>query len=49
MTYPFTVLICYPLVFMLTVGPGSELFKKTFENWELFFKMAEALDLGSKH
>ncbi|SAM00751.1 hypothetical protein [Absidia glauca] len=36
-------------VFIYSNGPGSELFKKTFENWELFFKMAEALDLGSKH
>ena len=26
-------------------GPGSDLFKKTIENWNLFFKMTEALDL----
>ncbi|KAI7860469.1 alkaline-phosphatase-like protein [Circinella umbellata] len=26
-------------------GPGSDLFKKTIENWDLFFKMTEALDL----
>ncbi|KAI9276853.1 alkaline-phosphatase-like protein [Phascolomyces articulosus] len=26
-------------------GPGSDLFKKTMENWELFFKLTEALDL----
>ncbi|CAO3612426.1 unnamed protein product [Cunninghamella echinulata] len=25
-------------VFVYSNGPGSELFKKTFENWELFFK-----------
>ncbi|CAO3622378.1 unnamed protein product [Cunninghamella blakesleeana] len=33
-------------VFIYSNGPGSELFKKTFENWELFFKMAEAMDIG---
>ncbi|ORZ19805.1 alkaline-phosphatase-like protein [Absidia repens] len=32
-------------VFIYANGPGSELFKKTFENWELFFKMADAMDL----
>ncbi|KAI8148256.1 alkaline-phosphatase-like protein [Fennellomyces sp. T-0311] len=26
-------------------GPGSHLFKKTMENWSLFFKMTEAMDL----
>ncbi|RCI05055.1 hypothetical protein CU098_011345 [Rhizopus stolonifer] len=38
-------------VFIYSHGPGSDLFKKTFENWELFFKMAEAMDLlrPSKH
>lgn len=29
----------------LLLGPGSDLFKKTFENWDLFFKMTEAMDL----
>ncbi|KAF7720871.1 hypothetical protein EC973_005892 [Apophysomyces ossiformis] len=32
-------------VFIYANGPGSELFKKTFENWDLFFKMAQAMDL----
>ncbi|OAD68755.1 hypothetical protein PHYBLDRAFT_136301 [Phycomyces blakesleeanus NRRL 1555(-)] len=32
-------------VFIYSNGPGSDLFKKTFENWDLFFKMAEAMDL----
>lgn len=32
-------------VFLYSHGPGSDLFKKTFENWELFFKMTEAMDL----
>ncbi|KAI7904730.1 alkaline-phosphatase-like protein [Cokeromyces recurvatus] len=32
-------------VFIYSNGPSSELFKKTFENWELFFKMAEAMNL----
>lgn len=38
-------------VFLYANGPGSELFKKTYENWELFFKMTEAMDLQrpSKH
>ncbi|KAI9490802.1 alkaline-phosphatase-like protein [Zychaea mexicana] len=26
-------------------GPGSHLFKKTMENWSLFFRLTEALDL----
>ncbi|KAI9473824.1 MAG: alkaline-phosphatase-like protein [Benjaminiella poitrasii] len=34
-------------VFIYSNGPGSDLFKKTFENWEVFFKMAEAMDLMS--
>ncbi|RCH99709.1 hypothetical protein CU097_015283 [Rhizopus azygosporus] len=32
-------------VFIYSNGPSSDLFKKTFENWDLFFKMAEAMDL----
>ncbi|KAI9311860.1 alkaline-phosphatase-like protein [Dichotomocladium elegans] len=32
-------------VFCYSNGPGSELFKKTFENWQLFFHLTEALDL----
>lgn len=32
-------------VFLYSNGPSSDLFKKTFENWELFFKMTEAMDL----
>ncbi|KAG0737180.1 hypothetical protein G6F16_012068 [Rhizopus arrhizus] len=32
-------------VFIYSHGPGSDLFKKTFENWDLFFKMTEAMDL----
>ncbi|KAG1448267.1 hypothetical protein G6F56_008993 [Rhizopus delemar] len=32
-------------VFIYSNGPGSDLFKKTFENWNLFFKMTEAMDL----
>ncbi|KAI8984321.1 alkaline-phosphatase-like protein [Mycotypha africana] len=32
-------------VFIYSNGPGSDLFKKTMENWELFFKMAEAMDI----
>lgn len=32
-------------VFMYSNGPSSDLFRKTFENWELFFKMAEAMDI----
>ncbi|OBZ90747.1 Alkaline phosphatase H [Choanephora cucurbitarum] len=32
-------------VFIYSNGPGSDLFKKTFENWEIYFKMAEAMDL----
>ncbi|CAO3620128.1 unnamed protein product [Cunninghamella echinulata] len=33
-------------VFIYSNGPGSELFKKTSENWEIFFKMANAMDLS---
>lgn len=38
-------------VFMYSNGPSSDLFKKTIENWEIYFKMAEAMDLlrPSKH
>ncbi|KAI8071798.1 alkaline-phosphatase-like protein [Gongronella butleri] len=36
-------------VFLYANGPGSELFKKTQENWELFFKMASALGLDDSH
>lgn len=32
-------------VFIYSNGPSSDLFKKTMENWELYFKMAEAMDL----
>ncbi|KAI7861772.1 alkaline-phosphatase-like protein [Spinellus fusiger] len=32
-------------VFIYSNGPGSELFKKTFDNWDLFFKMTEAMDI----
>ncbi|CEP08239.1 hypothetical protein [Parasitella parasitica] len=32
-------------VFLYSNGPGSDLFKKTIENWEVYFKMAEAMDL----
>lgn len=32
-------------VFIYSNGPSSDLFKKTMENWELFFKMAEAMDV----
>lgn len=38
-------------VFMYANGPSSDLFKKTYENWEVFFKIAEAMDIQrpSKH
>lgn len=38
-------------VFVYSNGPSSDLFKKTIENWEIYFKMAEAMDLlrPSKH
>ncbi|ORX62255.1 alkaline phosphatase-like protein [Hesseltinella vesiculosa] len=36
-------------VFLYSHGPGSELFKKTFENWQVFFKMAQALGLGESN
>ncbi|KAI9258352.1 alkaline-phosphatase-like protein [Helicostylum pulchrum] len=32
-------------VFMYANGPSADLFKKTYENWEVFFKIAEALDI----
>ncbi|CDH59936.1 alkaline phosphatase [Lichtheimia corymbifera JMRC:FSU:9682] len=32
-------------VFIYSNGPGSELFKKTIENWQVFFGLTEALGL----
>ncbi|KAI8394028.1 alkaline-phosphatase-like protein [Radiomyces spectabilis] len=32
-------------VFIYANGPSSELFGRTYENWDLFFKMTQAMDL----
>ncbi|KAI8139990.1 alkaline-phosphatase-like protein [Fennellomyces sp. T-0311] len=32
-------------VFIYSNGPGSELFRKTMENWDVFFRLTEAMDL----
>ena len=38
-------------VFIYSNGPGSDNFKKTIENWNVFYGLTEALDLQrpSKH
>lgn len=33
----------------LFLGPGSELFKKTMENWQVFFHMTEVKSLFDMH